>query len=414
MRRPRRIWERSQIYDPDADSNAVFFLSSVGVPDSHIVKVLEKRPRVKFLDVERCVQPTFEFLLGQGLHPLEIGEAYVNAPLLVGLSVDTVLRPVMAFLTEDIQMDPREAFLTLSLEPELLRHSPAVLRRRTALWEEAGVRRGDVLAEVRRNPRRLFADEDDMAIAGEAYARLGLAVGSPAARRLFREDPDLLFAAFSSSFNDLVAFLEETSVPVEARGRIVTRCRALLRASYENDLSPKLFFLLGWGISRPQIGVMCRRDPAAFAAPLLLWHSAAAALQRAGLDARGVARLLRRAPGVLAMHPEDEIAPRLRFLEGRLGLSLEEAARCPALFRRDLGALEARLDFAEAEGRAEGLAPADLARASDDRFAACVGSTPKLFRAFLRARRAAAAAGAQPHRPTANDPAHAAAAEAAP
>ncbi len=331
-----RMHPEALLWRRDGDSPVSEHLRLLGVPESAIKKAGRGFPRLHQLSSADNLARLIEYVTSDlGLSPTALARLIGSYPQLLGLSLDSNVRPTAQFLAAELELDPARI---------LARHPQAF-----GLSLDSNLR-----------PK------------AEYLAARGVDV-----RRAFDGHPALLSLSLDGKIAPALDFLSGPELGLPDVGRAVSSQPALLSLSVDANLRPKLHFLRELGMS--DLG----RQLGGYPALLTLSVDAnlrptAQALAAAGLLPRNTDGALAVAlkPRHLAASLAARVQPRLAFCE---------AARERRRRQREDAAAEAAEAAAADEAAGIRLSLNLVTIASDAAFAEGVGEPLAEYAAFKRA-----------------------------
>ncbi|KAK4427019.1 Transcription termination factor MT, chloroplastic [Sesamum alatum] len=100
------------------------FLSNVGIPKTHLPRVIRKYPELFVCDVDRALLPRMRYLMRIGLSKKDIGSMVCRFSPILGYSIEEVFRPKLEFLVYTMKRPVRDVvdyprYFSYSLEKKI-------------------------------------------------------------------------------------------------------------------------------------------------------------------------------------------------------------------------------------------------------------------------------------------------------
>jgi len=187
----------------------VAFLEDLGINRSDFHRILTSRPQIFALKIERNLNYTVNFLLGDVCVPRhKLAKMLTRCPHVITLSVDRKLRPALQFLQ------------SLGLSKEEIGALSAIY------------------------PHVFLFDIEKKMLPTVRYLRHELNISSSSLRKLVYHKPQLLGYSVGKKLRLTVKFLvEEAGVPRDRIGDFILGCPAMLGYSVDKNLRPTLNYI---------------------------------------------------------------------------------------------------------------------------------------------------------------------------
>jgi mTERF domain-containing protein len=220
------------------------YLAEFGVEKKNLDKVLESYPQLQHLSVIQNLRPTVRFLTKEiGIAPEMVRKVIVSFPQILGLSVDDNLRPTARYLLNDVGVPMDRLNKTIVTRPQILGCSVEKnLRPKLELLVEmAGIEREQLPVVVARAPHVLGYSPSNIA-QFLIFLLHELRVDQKKVARLLATSPQLLGLSVENNIRPKIRFLVE-EVGITNVGQVIGSFPNILGYSVENNMRPKLEYL---------------------------------------------------------------------------------------------------------------------------------------------------------------------------
>ncbi|GLT93389.1 hypothetical protein SLE2022_111850 [Rubroshorea leprosula] len=149
-------------------------LKSHGFNDTHIIKLVEKRPNVLQCDVEATLNPKLKFLTENGLTGKHLTKLIVTDPLILARSLDSRIKPSFKVLRQYLESIP-DMMKALNRAPRLLSSNlERVLQPNVEFLVDEGISADRVSKLLVARPRVLLQKREMIASLFKAVKNMGV------------------------------------------------------------------------------------------------------------------------------------------------------------------------------------------------------------------------------------------------
>lgn len=290
------------------------FLKSIPLDTEEIKQILSEYPRILYFSVKIDIEPIMIYLQGLGLQKDEIGNVILRYPQILGFKVEGTLSTSVAFL--------------VGLGVNLRAVSRIVLSEPTILGMKVG---NNLLPKVN-------------------FFR-GLMISDLETSQMIEVAPFVLTCCNLERMISIKEYFLSIGISEESLGKMLISLPDILRLECEIlTQSIEIWIQEALDLEMPDLVKIVKKFP-----KFLLIRTEKAAmkvnsLRKCGFSQKQLGMLVTECPQVLGLKVEEAIIPRLDFLQGKMGRSVEELLDYPLFLLTQMEEIRQRQSYLEEAG----------------------------------------------------------------
>ncbi|KAJ4837238.1 Transcription termination factor mterf9, chloroplastic [Turnera subulata] len=185
------------------------YLFSVGVKHRDVKRMLIRQPQIIALSLETNLKPHVAFLKDLGIPDSRIGQTIATSPSILAYNIENSLKPTVRYLVEEVGINKRSIGKVVQLSPQIL------IQRIDISW----------------NTRYMFLSEE-------------LGASKDCVMKMITKHPQLLHYSIEDGFIPRINFLRSIGMCNSEILKLLTSLTQVLSLSLEDNLKPKCEYLV--------------------------------------------------------------------------------------------------------------------------------------------------------------------------